>query len=123
MEYLDQSDGIYDPDTGKILIKVEARGTRYDGRTELIENIEVGQKVVLVREPDNIYNSNNFGIVTPDGRNVGNLPAELCNVLAPLVDKGIVIITDSFVSFTDPVTKRSRHAKQAVLFVEIHGVM
>ena len=42
MEYLEQSEGIYDDSTGKIVIRFEAKGTRYDGRTEVIENIKVG---------------------------------------------------------------------------------
>ena len=34
MEYLDQSEGLYDTSTGEILVRFEAKGTRYDGRTE-----------------------------------------------------------------------------------------
>ena len=39
MEYLDQSEGLYDFSNGKILIRFESRGTRYDGRTEMIERL------------------------------------------------------------------------------------
>lgn len=48
------------------------------------------------------------------------MPAELCNVIAPLYDNGELLIESAFVSFVDPISKRSRHAKQAVLFVEAH---
>ena len=42
MEYLDKSDGTYDPQTGGIMIRFEAKGTRYDGRTEIIEKMKSG---------------------------------------------------------------------------------
>ena len=46
------------------------------------------------------------------------MPAELCNVIAPLFDSGELEIESARVSFVDPISKRSRHAKQAMLFVE-----
>ena len=53
------------------------------------------------------------------GRNVGNMPAELCNVIAPLFDEGTLRIERAAVSFVEPISRRSRHAKQAILFVEM----
>lgn len=120
MEYLDQSEGLYDFSNGKILIRFESRGTRYDGRTEMIEKVNVGDAIKITRDSQNPYNSNNFLLFTEKGKDVGNMPAELCNVIAPLYDNGELLIESAFVSFVDPISKRSRHAKQAVLFVEAH---
>ena len=120
MEYLDQSDGIYDPETGKIVLRFEAKGTRYEGRTEYIEKMKCGDPITVMRDWENPYNANNFTIFNRKGNNVGNLPAELCNALAPLYDEGDLIMDGAFVSFDEPITKRSRHAKQAILFVELH---
>ena len=39
MEYLEQSDGCYDSETGDILLRFEVKGTRYEGRTETIEKM------------------------------------------------------------------------------------
>ena len=39
MEHLDQSEGIWDEAAGRLLLRFESRGTRYDGRTELIEEL------------------------------------------------------------------------------------
>ena len=64
MEYLDQSEGIYTPQTGEILIRFEAKGTRYDGRTEQIENVCLGDSLQIVREQENPFNPNNFTILT-----------------------------------------------------------
>ena len=121
MEYLDQSEGVYNEETGALLLRFESRGTRYEGRTEEIERMQVGEKIVFRRDPENPYNPNNFRLLTAKGRDVGNVPAELCNALAPFYDSGSLIIEDAHASYVEPITKRSRHARQAVLFVELRA--
>lgn len=120
MEYLDKSDGTYDPQTGGIMLRFEAKGTRYDGRTEIIEKMKSGDTITVLRDRENPYNSNNFMMVNGRGSNVGNMPMELCNAIAPLYDSGMLVFENAFASFVDPITQRSRHAKQAMLFVELH---
>ena len=121
MEYPEQSDGFWNEDTGELILIFESRGTRYDGRTEQIEKIKVGDVIRIIRDPKNEYNHNNFLLYTQKGKDVGNMPAELCNVVAPLYDAGCLVIENASVSFVDPISKRSRHAKQAILFVEMHA--
>lgn len=120
MEYLDKSDGTYDPQTGEIMIRFEAKGTRYDGRTEIIEKMKSGDTITVLRDRENPYNSNNFTMANEKGSNVGNMPMELCNAIAPLYDSGGFVFKNAFASFVEPITHRSRHAKQAMLFVELH---
>ena len=119
MEYLDKSDGYFDERTGDIILRFESKGTRYDGRTELIERIHVGDGILVTRDENNIYNSNNFLLLTHKKRDVGSMPAHLCNVIAPLYDNGDLVFTAATVSYVEPISKRSRHAKQAMLFVEL----
>lgn len=119
MEYLDQSEGIFDETCGEILLRFEVKGTRYEGRTEQIEKVQTGDTVQIVRDCENPYNANNFMILTAKGKNLGNMPAQLCNVIAPLYDSGNLVVAQSEVSFVEPISKRSRHAKQAVLFVKL----
>ena len=119
MEYLDQSDGTYDETTGELVLRFESKGTRYDGRTEQIEKVRPGDGIQVVREPENPFNHNNFHLLTKKGHSVGNMPAELCNAIAPLYDSGDLIFLGAAVSFVEPISKRSRHAKQAMLFVEL----
>ncbi len=119
MEYLGQSYGVYDDAAGILTLRFESRGTRYDGRTEQIEKVSVGDAVQIERDCDNPYNSNNFELRTLKGHSIGCMPAELCNVIAPLYDDGLLVFERSVVSFVEPISKRSRHAKQAVLFVEL----
>ena len=119
MEYLDQSDGNFDETTGELIMHFESRGTRYDGRTEQIEKVHLHDEVIVARDAANPYNHNNFLLLTKKGHDVGNMPAELCNVIAPLFDEGSLVFESASVSFVEPISKRSRHAKQAILFVEL----
>ncbi|MGN0687802.1 MAG: HIRAN domain-containing protein [Oscillospiraceae bacterium] len=120
MEYLDKSEGIYSPETGEMVLRFEVKGTRYEGRTEVIEKMKAGDVITVVRDSENSYNSNNFTMENARGNNVGNMPMELCNAIAPLYDSGVLVFEEAFASCVEPITKRSRHAKQAVLFVELH---
>lgn len=119
MEHLDQSEGIWDEAAGRLLLRFESRGTRYDGRTELIERVHIGDPITLRRDPANPYNSNNFILLTAQGYDVGNMPAELCNAIAPLYDAGNLTFERAAVSYVEPISKRSRYARQGVLFVEL----
>ena len=119
MEYLDRSYGSFEDDTGEMILRFESRGTRYEGRTERIENVRQGDLVRVVRDEENAYNPNNFAILDDSGQDLGNMPASLCNALAPLYDEGEAVFERSFVSFVEPISKRNRHARQAILFVEL----
>lgn len=123
MEYLDKSEGRYDASNGSYLLRFEVKGTRYDGRTERIEFVKTGEPVQIVRDPENRFNPNNFRILNGKGDDLGNMPAELCNVAAPLYDRGLLSVNESVISFADPLSKRGRHAKQGMLFVEMSGVI
>ncbi len=121
MEYPEQSDGSWDEATGELMLRFESKGTRYDGRTEQIEKVKAGDAICIKRDPENAFNPNNFLLLTTKGKDVGNMPAELCNAVAPLYDGRLLEIENAFASFVDPISKRSRHAKQAILFVELHA--
>ena len=60
-------------------------------------------------------------LLTEKGKSLGHMPAELCNAMAPLYDAGALQFRQAKVSFVEPISKRSRHAKQAVLFVELEA--
>ena len=119
MEYLEQSEGLVDNETGEVLLRFEVKGTRYEGRTEQIEKVQLLDEVLLRRDEKNIYNANNFEFLTSTGKSLGNMPAELCNVIAPLYDSDELQLLKAHVSYVEPISKRSRHAKQAILFVEL----
>lgn len=119
MEYLDKSDGLYDADTGKMILQFESKGTGHEGRTERIEKLAAGDAIRVVRDPDNTYNRFNFRLLTSKGDDVGNMPAELCNAIAPLYDSNELRLENARVSYVEPLSARNRHAKQAMLFVRL----
>ena len=119
MENLDQYYGREEP-PGIYLVKVDAKGLRYEERTPKLKECKVNDPVKIVRDRENEYNSNNFNIVLSDGFVIGMLPANLCNVVAPLFDMGYLVIDSAKISYIEQLQDRSRYAKQGVLFVEMH---
>ena len=119
MENLDQYKGEYDECNNMITLRVDAKGLRYDNRTQNLERLFVGEPVDIVRESGNLYNSYNF-MIKNKNHSLGNLPAELCNALAPLYDSGYATVLSAEVSYIEKLRDRSRYAKQGILFVELH---
>lgn len=119
MEFLDQYEGLYNTENGEVLLRFEVKGTRYEGRTEQIEKVQLQDDVLVKRDAKNSFNENNFEILTTTRKSLGYIPAELCNVIAPLYDSGELHVVYAHVSYIEPISKRSRHAKQAILFVEM----
>ena len=119
MENLEQYKGEYDEENNTIILRTEVKGLRYDNRTANLEKVSFDDSVQLIREQNNPYNYNNFTINTTENKSLGNLPADLCNALAPLYDLGYAKIISTKVSYIEKIKERSRYAKQGVLFVEI----
>lgn len=119
MENLDQYEGTYAESGSRVILKTEVKGLRYENRSPRLDRMAVGDPVKVLRDPDNPYNPNNFTIANEFGENLGNLPAELCNALAPLIDSGIAEFIDTRVSYLEKILERSRYAKQGVLFLRI----
>lgn len=119
MEYPEQYEGVFDEANGTLLLRFEVKGTRYDGRTEQIEKVHLGDVLQIVRDEENEFNHNNFNLMTLTGKDVGNMPAEICDVLAPIYDNQELSFESVSVSYVEPISRRSRHAKQAILFVEL----
>ena len=120
MENLEQYRGEYVEQVNMIFLRVESKGLRYDNQTQNLERIAVGDEVRIVRDNDNPFNSNNFAIKSIKNEALGNLPAELCNALAPLYDAGYATILTATVSYIERLKDRSRYAKQGVMFVELN---
>ena len=119
MENLEQYQGDYDSNKKIAIIKTEVKGLRYENRTSRLDSLLIGETIQILREPGNVYNSNNFTVLNNRGESLGNLPAELCNALAPLYDAGYAVIDSSSVSYIERIGERSRYAKQGVLFTKI----
>lgn len=118
MENLEQYWGVYDDSAKTLVLRLESKGLRYENRTKNLEKLAVGDEIQIIREETNPYNSNNF-MIQNHSDSLGNLPADLCNVLAPLYDAGYAVIQAATVSYLEKIKERSRYAKQGVLFVEL----
>lgn len=119
MENMDQYEGLFDPVTNIVTLKIDSKGLRYENRTPRLDKLSIGDDLTVLRDSANAYNFNNFEIFNSRKESLGMLPADLCNALAPLVDSGYAKIACSKVSYVEPISHRSRYAKQGVLFVEL----
>ena len=123
MEFLDKYLGIYDEQSNTITLRTDVKGLRYEDRTPRLDSLAVGDIIQLVREPDNDYNENNITVLSERGDNLGNLPADLCDVISPLMDLGYAVIKNAHASYIERISERSRYARQGVLFIEFQIVM
>lgn len=119
MEYLEEYLGQIDEETGTITLRTESKGLRYEERTPRLDYLSVGDPVYLERDPENQYNANNILIMSEAGEDLGTLSAELCNAIAPLLDRSLLTVERAQISFLQRIRERSRYAKQGVLFVEL----
>lgn len=96
--------------------EIEVAGTQYEGRSERIENVKVGDRLKLVREPDNEYDKNAIDIRNEIG-SLGHIPIEITGDLASLLDLGIpcaAIVTEVI-----PRSARGAKARKAILKVRL----
>lgn len=64
-------------------------GTKYEGRPANIAKLIDGEKVFLVRKPENIYDANAIEIKSKIG-SLGHISAEISAKLSPLIDAGLI---------------------------------
>ena len=129
------SEGCFDPDVtditdklcgeifddgGKLKIRIDVKGLKYEGRTSKLEKLNIGDTVTIQRDGSNVYNHNNFNVFNDNADLLGALPAQLCNVIAPLYDENLLIIESAKVFYVEKIQERSRYAQQGVLLVELH---
>ena len=90
MEYPEQSDASYNESTGELIMRFESRGTRYDGRTEQIEKVKLGDKIRVTRDIENTYNSNNFLLFTEKGKMLETCQLNYVMLLRLFMTRGIL---------------------------------
>jgi hypothetical protein len=98
---------------------ISLSGTRYEGRIERIEKVNVGDEVMLVREPENEYDRYAINVYNSEG-SLGHVNASVCYFLASLLDKNKIVYTAKIDSVT-PLSKRSKHCKNALISIHIEA--
>ena len=109
----------YNQSSNKMILLVEVQGTQYEGRNSRIENVKINDSVIIKREPNNKYNNLNLAVENNNNESLGNLSADVCNALSPLLDKNILIIDSSKVIYVEPLSKRSPRCKKALLTIKL----
>lgn len=98
------------------LFKTELVGTQYEGRNERIEKVKIGDKVKLIREPDNKYDSNAIDVHNDEGT-LGHIPSDVAYNLAQILDNGHKYVAE--VSNVVPLSQRSKKCKSSIIEIEI----
>lgn len=93
------------------------QGTQYEGRSARIEKIGFGDKLTLIREPNNKYDSNAIELRNTSG-SVGHLPSQIAGLLSPALDAGTISAVAE-VSVVEPLSQRANKAKSPLLKVRI----
>jgi len=69
----------------KVIITYLA-GVQFDGRPRAIRRLTLGQKLRLIRQPDNQYDVNAINVLTEYKEEIGYVPKKLAAELAPYID-------------------------------------
>lgn len=97
---------------------IEISGTQYEGRSERIEKVKVGDTLELVRKKDNIYDRRAIELQNKDG-SLGMIPTNIAEKLAPILNEQNILCT-AVVSEVVPLSKRSSRSRKAILKVRLH---
>lgn len=90
-------------------------GTQYEGRTERIENVKVGDPVYLIREPDSSYDRYAIDVRNDEG-SLGHLDADTAKLLAGLIDEEMIECA-AWVKEVIPLSQRGKQAKTAIITI------
>lgn len=107
----------YDSRISSAKLCIQVQGTQYEGRGPRIESISKGDVLKLSREPNNPHSSNTISVQNGAGQSLGNLPAELADLLSPLLDEGKAELHGIQADYVEPLSKRSSKVKKALLYV------
>ena len=65
-------------------------GVTFDNRQRLIRRMSVGERVSLVRDPYNPYDSNAIKVINSNGDQIGFIAKELASSMAYQMDSGTI---------------------------------
>jgi hypothetical protein len=94
-------------------------GTQFNGRSEFIEFLNVGDRLQIIRDSDNFFDKFTLSVCNEKGQELGTMWINLADELSPLLDAGLASITDSHVKRVVPISKRETGAVKAILQMEM----
>ena len=68
-------------------IEDRVRGVRHENRQAIVEEVRLGEQLLLVREPDNQFDKNAIQVVRENSQVVGYIDRKLAQKIAPIFDE------------------------------------
>ncbi len=87
------------------IIKTIVKGISFlDDRRKIMSHVRIHEKLSLVREPTNVYDSNAIKVIWRD-QAIGYIPKEIAENIAPLMDRGEIfnIVVYDIEEFSDKI--------------------
>lgn len=101
-----------------VRIEIEVMGTQFNNRSALIENVQSGDSLKIVRDADNYYDKYTLSVCNMEGQELGTIWVNLADELSPLLDAGLAQITACRTKRVEPLSKRGEGAVKAILSIE-----
>lgn len=112
--------GEYNQQTMEVIINNKVvRTDLFANSNYLIENINMGDQLIIVREKTNKFDSNALLIKNKDDEPIGYLDYSSAQVLSPLIDKNELEIINIKAKYVEPLSKRSKKSKYGLLYFEL----
>lgn len=92
-------------------------------RQQILETVNSGDILKLVREPGNVYDINAIKVDTEDGRQIGYIGKQYAEILAPMMDMGkrfSAVVEDTGLHRPKNAKKSIRYC--AIVINEIDGI-
>jgi len=68
-------------------VETNVAGVTFEGRQNILQNLKIGESIILKREPDNEHDFNAISVNTENDLSLGYIRRDLAKNLAPIIDK------------------------------------
>lgn len=106
-------------DKGNVTIRCIVTGTHHGERADRIEYITVGDALTLKRVFDSPLMSDSIEVFNSSDESVGWIEVYMSDILAPLMDDGIVTISNVIVASVIPKSQRGKRARAAEMYIDV----
>lgn len=118
MDNSDKYDGVYDDEFNSFLLKFRLVNCEDERHINEIERLKRNDQVTIVRKKDESYD---FVILDSNGNSIGNIPQEISDAIVNLYASNNIIFDSSRINYIEPLSKRNKHARLPIVFIEIKG--
>ena len=69
------------------VIQTNVAGVTFEGRQSVVACLQIGEPIILTREPDNRFDANAIRVERKDSAQIGYIPRHLAYRIAPVMDR------------------------------------